>query len=108
MDEQWAAILVSVITGGFGLLGIIFTQLAAKYRTKRLQPDANDVMAAGGDTRSPRLDVLMLMKHDLKAHDEMMKDNMRDIKEGIRDIARDIRDSTSDIRRDIDRIDRTH
>lgn len=87
MDENWAAVIVSLITGGFGLLGILATQFFAKKRTGGIKLSSYDIVAASEDSdMSARLSYLMLIKTDIKEIKSCQKEEHQDIKGHLRDI----------------------
>ena len=107
MDDSWAAIIVSAVTGGFGLLGILITQNAAKLKARKIVPNAMDIIGASeGIQNLPRLDYLAAMKQDIQQFTQSERDAHHDIKEMIRELKYEVRDGVKDIRHDITRLER--
>lgn len=106
MDANWAAIIVSIVTGGFGLIGIFITHKAAKSKARKMRPSEMDLMTSTEGTQGiPRLDYLANMRHDIKADLDNLKSHHQDIKSGLYDIRQDLREGFFELRQKIDRLE---
>jgi hypothetical protein len=92
MDASLSAVIVSLITGSFGVLGILATQWAAKHKTRNIKPDARDVMAASErEEQLPRIDYLATIKQDIRQNRSIAREGILDIREDLHEIKADIK-----------------
>lgn len=96
MDENWAAIVVSTLTGLFGLVSLIVTQFLAKNKSKAISPSPSEMAEAamGAETTNRRAeaDTLAYIRHELREHKVSSRDNFLDLKEDHQESRRVMRE----------------
>lgn len=105
MNDQIAAVTVAIVTGGFGLLGILATQLLAKKNVKHLNPsEKEEVAAIMGDGHVANYSHIAALQHMVKENGINAREGVSDIREAISDIKIEVREMRQEIRHEFDRL----
>jgi len=107
MDADWVPVIVSAITGAFGLAGVVAAQWLAKNRAKKLKPlEKNLIEVSGGFENGCRQDYLLEIRNMTRDQGHESRNSHHEITALLRDMRYEMRQGLSDLRHDIERLER--
>jgi len=100
MDDGTAAIVVSIVTGFFGLAGVIWSSRRAKNKALPAQDDYSEatIAALAQTPEAPSLDYLAAIKHDVKENRIENREHFREVREELGELRSLVRDGQRESR----------
>jgi len=85
MDENFSAVLVAIITGGFGFLGILVTQWLSKAKARQLS-DTKQATESSKQLGTDVIDHTAALSFHVRENTLTTREGLQEIKEDISEV----------------------